>query len=176
VRGLWRHRDHTGDEKEDIWVERSHLFLWLERSLPSQGLWELYSLREHLASCLPKPPLCRLNASVIQSSTTLPGNTASSSVDQDAQICASYSCKSPLTARLSCPVAKAFPGKAGTCERLSLHLHCVQRLEPACPCQSLVAGAGVPSKSLGEEERLGSRLVWAFSVGALEELPGASAV
>lgn len=26
VRSLWRHRDHTGDGEENIWMERSHLF------------------------------------------------------------------------------------------------------------------------------------------------------
>lgn len=89
VRGLWRHRDHTGEEEENIWVERSHLFLWLERSLPSHGLWEVYLLKEHLSSCLPKPPLCHLKASVIQSSTILPGNTSTSSVEKGGQICVS---------------------------------------------------------------------------------------
>lgn len=56
VHGPWRHRDHTGDEEVNIWAERSHLFLWLEYSLPSCGLWEVYLLKEHLSSCLSKPP------------------------------------------------------------------------------------------------------------------------
>lgn len=143
-----------GDEEENIWVERSHLFLWLKHSLPSPGFWEVYLLKEHLSSCLSKPPLCHLNASVIQSSTILPGNTSTSSVDKDTQICVSYSCKSPLTARLSCLLAKAFPGKAGTRECLALCLHCMQRLEPALSFQSLVSKAKNPSKSLKEEEGL----------------------
>ena len=105
-------------------------------------------------SCLPKLPLCHLNASVVQSSTILPGNTSTSSVDQDTQICVLYSCKSPLTATLSCPLAKAFPGKAGTHECLSLHLHCMQHLEPALSFQSLISKAETPSKSLKEEEGL----------------------
>lgn len=87
VHGLWRHRDHTGDEEENIWVERSHLFLWLEHSLPSCRLWEVYLLKEHLPSCLPKPALCHLNACVIQSCAIFPGNTSTSSVDKDTQIC-----------------------------------------------------------------------------------------
>lgn len=151
VHGLWRQRDHTGDEEENIWVERSHLFLWLEQT-PCM-LWELYLLKEHL-SYLPKLVLCHLNASVIQSSTILPGNTSTSSLDKDSQICVSYSCKSPLTARLSCPQAKAFPGKAGTRECLSPRLHCMQCWEPALKFQSLVSKAETPSKSVGEEEGL----------------------
>lgn len=103
VRGLWRCRDHTEDEEKNIWVERSHLFPWLEHSLPSHGLWELYLLKEHISSCLPQPPVCHLTASVIHSSTISPSNTSPSSVDKNTQICVSYSGKSPLAARLSCP-------------------------------------------------------------------------
>lgn len=162
VRGPWRHRDHTGDEEENIWVERSHLFLWLDHSLPC-GLWELYLLKEHL-SYLPKPPLCHLNASVIQSSTILPGNTSTSSLGKDSKICVSYSCKSPLTARLSCPPAKAFPGKAA-------HVSVCPRICTACNIESQLFHSRVsfPRQRLlqNQSERrrgCGSSLMLSFGV------------